>query len=302
MKPINIFSAFEGISCGKLALDRAKIPVKDYYASEVDKFALQVSRYNYPNIKQLGDITKIQGQDYPCDLLMGGSPCQGFSNAGEKKNFQDERGKLFWEFVRLLEEMQPKWFLLENVRMKKEWQDVISKALNVEPILINSALVSGQNRERLYWTNIPVKGLPEDKGIKLEDILEEGEGYSYNRKEGLIKPIEKSHTLNASDWRGLNRNQTQTAVVKRCVQVGKSPTLTSMGGGHREPKVSEDGVTWRKLSPLECEWLQTLPDNFSQWGVDEKGRLKEISKTQRYKMVGNGWTVDVIAWILSFLK
>jgi len=163
---MNVLSVFDGMSCGQIALNKLNIKYDKYYASEIDKYAIQQTKKNYPNTIHLGNVTKIKGSDLPqIDLLMGGSPCQGFSFAGKQLNFDDPRSALFFEFVRLLKETNPKYFLLENVRMKKEYQDVITEHLSVEPIMINSALVSAQNRVRLYWTNIPNITQPEDKGI-----------------------------------------------------------------------------------------------------------------------------------------
>jgi len=211
------------------------------------------------------------------DLLLGGSPCQGFSFAGKQLNFFDPRSKLFFDYVKALEILKPKYFLLENVKMKKEYEDVITQHLGVKPIEINSALVSAQNRKRLYWTNIPGVTQPEDKGIMLKDIVHENVDFKtclYSRKTGLGKEIDKSTALCASDFRGLNRNQNQTSVVV-------------------------EGYI-RRLTPIECERLQTLPDNYTAIGVID-GKEVPISNTQRYKMLGNGWTVDVIAHILSFI-
>jgi len=170
----NVLSVFDGMSCGRVALDELNIPVKQYYASEIDPYAITVATNNYLDTIQLGDVTKVDGHLLPkIDLLIGGSPCQGFSFAGKQLNFEDPRSKLFFEFVRLLKECKPKFFFLENVRMKKEYQDVISSYLGVEPVLLNSALVSAQNRQRLYWTNIPGYTPPEDRGILLKDIVHE---------------------------------------------------------------------------------------------------------------------------------
>ena len=173
---INVLSLFDGISCGQIALERVGIEVENYFASEMDKYAMQITMANYPNTKQLGDVKNVTANQLPkIDLLIGGSPCQGFSFAGAGLNFEDERSKLFFEFVRLKNELKPKYFLLENVKMKQEFQNIISEQLGVKPIMINSSLVSAQNRERLYWTNIPVVGQPNDKGILLKDIIEDGE-------------------------------------------------------------------------------------------------------------------------------
>ena len=170
---MNVLSLFDGMSCGRIALERLGIQVDNYYASEIDKYAIQVSQANYPNIIQVGDVTELDTSTLPkIDLIMGGSPCQGFSFAGKQLAFDDPRSALFFEFVRCVEELKPKYFLLENVRMKKEYLDVISEYMGVEPIMINSALVSAQNRVRYYWTNIPGVEQPEQRGIVLRDILE----------------------------------------------------------------------------------------------------------------------------------
>ena len=246
---MNVLSLFDGMSCGQLALDRLGIKVDMYLAAEIDKYAMSIAKKNYPNTVHLGDVTKLRGMDLPkIDLLMGGSPCQGFSFAGKQLNFDDPRSALFFEFVRLLEETKPKYFLLENVRMKQEYQDIISEHLGVKPIMINSALVSAQNRVRLYWTNIPNIEQPEDKGSvagKTEQRLE-------------IR------------------------------QDGKTNTLTTV----QKDNVVVVPPTYRKLTPLECERLQTVPDDYTEG----------VSNTQRYKMLGNGWTVDVIKHIFKGMK
>ena len=375
------------MSCGRIALDRLGIPVDKYYASEIDKYAIQVSEANYPDIIRLGDVCDVKAEDLPkIDLLIAGSPCQGFSFAGKQLAFDDPRSALFFEFVRLLKECKPKYFLLENVRMKKEFLDIISEQVGCEPIFINSALVSAQNRQRFYWTNIPGIEQPEQKGIVLRDILEttpadptlmsdsfvarqkkningkclvdqnkekaaslsameyvkngrqgdylacdnlghpkvitggamRGRAYdiegkrmdkdgisvankttqmlelrkdaksnaittvgkdslvvksharAYNRNDGLGEKLEKSFALNASDWRGLNRNQNQNAVVAE----------------------NKNEVYWRKLTPVECERLQTVPDNYTDC----------VSNTQRYKMLGNGWTIETICHIFKNMQ
>lgn len=315
MRPINVLSLFDGISGGLLALKRASIPVNYYFSSEIDKFAIRISRYNFPDVVQIGDVENVSGDNLPqIDLLFGGFPCQPFSKSGNKLNFDDPRGKLFWEYVRIQKALKPRWFLAENVNMKKEYQDVISKYLGVDPILLNSSFVSAQNRERLYWTNIPFIGFPEERGKLLKDVLESG-----------ITDRDKSYCIDANYHKGSNLNnyflKKRRQIVfegkNRCYQVGeadikgiesikrvyspegKSPTLTAMQGGHREPKVSEDNLTWRKLTPIECERLQTLPDNFTKWGLNEKNEIVEMSKTQRYKTIGNGWNIDTIVHLLK---
>lgn len=173
---MKVLSLFDGISCGMVALERAGIPVERYVAYEIDQNAIKISRKNYPQIEHCGDVTVADFTQYRgFDLVIGGSPCQGFSYAGKMLNFQDKRSKLFFEYVRALKEAQPKHFLLENVKMKTEWVEIISEQLGVKPIEINSATVSAQNRVRLYWTNIPGVTQPDDRGIKLDGILESGE-------------------------------------------------------------------------------------------------------------------------------
>jgi DNA-cytosine methyltransferase len=374
---MNVLSCFDGSSCGQLALQRSGITFdgkgSTYYASEIDKYAIQVTQANFPNTIQVGDISKylanpmyLQGRDVPkIDLIMGGSPCQGFSFAGHQLNFDDPRSKLFFEFIRLKNGLNPKYFLLENVKMKKESMDIITKYMGVEPIEINSSLLSAQNRKRLYWTNIPFDRNIDDLGIVMQDILEDGYATDV-----MTNADGKSHCLTARYngavwWNSIERKQRTMVLkdnptvskdglirvgtadlrghdsIKRVyAQEGKSPTLTTMQGGHREPKVAigrivnrrldengtrkddqldlpftrqlevradeksnclttvqKDNVVvskdmWRKLTPLECERLQTLPDNYTN----------HVSNSQRYKMIGNGWTVDVIAHILKGIQ
>lgn len=194
---MNVLSLFDGMSCGRIALERLGIPVDNYYASEIDKYAIQVSQANYPDIIQVGDVTELDTSTLPkIDLIMGGSPCQGFSFAGKQLAFDDPRSALFFEFVRCVEELKPKYFLLENVRMKKEYLDVISEYMGVEPIMINSALVSAQNRVRYYWTNIPGIEQPEDRGMVLRDILETNASNEYLAGENLQKNYKGGNQLN----------------------------------------------------------------------------------------------------------
>lgn len=407
---MNVLSLFDGMSCGRIALERAGIKANNYFSSEIDKYAIQIANKNYPQdtVNRLGDVTKVSGKNLPqIDLLIGGSPCQGFSFAGKQLNFIDPRSRLFFEFVRLLEECKPRYFLLENVKMKKEYQDVISKYLGVEPIKINSALVSAQNRERLYWTNIPNIEQPEDLGILLKDILEDFADAKYYLSEKATKYIKddtrlkkkltsingdksiclmsqydqskngtflcidgngridenKTGTLTSRYYKGTENYGSNPFIVElrpcepkdfnensichhaanatdikgnECIKrvyadSGKAPTLTTMGGGHREPKIlidkvcnvnpsgngmngnvfgidakcptlttnkgegikiTEDRLYYRKLTPIECERLQTVPDNYTDG----------VSNSQRYKMLGNGWTIDVIAHIFKGIK
>ena len=355
---MNVLSLFDGMSCGQIALNRAGIKYDAYFASEVDKYAIKVAQANYPDTVQIGDVTQVDHERLPfggIDLLMGGSPCQGFSFAGKQLNFDDPRSKLFFEFVRLKDELKPKYFLMENVPMKQESQDIISEYLGVKPVMINSSLFSAQNRKRLYWTNIPFDTMPTaDKCIELQDILEE-HGIA---NEAMTNKLGKSHCITARYngavwWNSIQRKQRTMVqvgeadtinghdILKRIYSPsGKSPTLNTMGGGNREPKVAigrivnrrldehgvrkdgqldlpftkqlevsdtgksnclttftkdnvlVNGMQWRKLTPLECERLQTVPDNYTN----------HVSNSQRYKMLGNGWTVDVISHIMKGLK
>ena len=382
---MNVLSLFDGMSGAQLALERAGIKVDNYYSFEIDKYAVAVTQCNFPKTVQLGDITNwlksLQSLSYntarftEIDLLIGGSPCQGFSHAGRGLNFDDPRSKLFFDFVDILNALQPKYFILENVRMKKEWVDIITEYIGVEPILINSALVSAQNRNRFYWTNIPVEQ-PEDRHIYLKDILlpdadepslsniyggfketqprvhygksptlrpSTGGGHvasvvdkqrvvTYSRKTGIGDEIDKSLSICASDWRGLNRNQKQNAVVKNKLALSNKAIeymdkqvkdgRTHWDFGHHSDTKNDKstcvtanlykGVPYnvlveekliRKFHPIECERLQTVPDNYTQTGYFgmEKG-IKKISNTQRYKMLGNGFTVEVIKHILHSMK
>ena len=489
---MKVLSLFDGMACGRIALEQLGIPVEKYYASEIDKYAIQVAQANYPDIIQVGDVSNLDPKDYmDVDLIQAGSPCQGFSMAGKQLAFDDPRSALFFEFIRLLKAIKPRYFLLENVRMKKEFLQVISEQVSacypeiifgIEPIFINSSLLSAQSRQRYYWTNIPGIQQPEDRGIVLKDILEDdfssdrdksycidanysktgAKPHRYKdkyRRQLVNKPIKvgmnveevkiRKHEVDEKALQKLLRSakkeskKTIKDIAKECnvpltkaehwfrtdssfaipgddiwfrlkevlniqttdfdnqimefiyrdgvyetkqrvysdegksptltasnkdqiietkpkqigiaVDVnghdilkrvysdeGKSPTLNTMGGGNREPKVAcgrmvgrykidgkrqdhkgsvagkttqmlelrrdqktnnlstvqkdnvltKDDVYWRKLTPLECERLQTVPDGYTD----------SVSNTQRYKMLGNGWTVDVVAHILKNME
>ena len=284
-KNINVLSLFDGMSCGQIALNKLGIKYDNYYASEIDKFAIGITKKNYPNTIHLGDVRDVKGEDLPkIDLLFGGSPCQSFSNAGNGKGFEGSSG-IFWEYVRVLREVKPKYFMLENVKMKKEWQDIITKELGVEPIAINSSLLSGQNRPRLYWTNIPGVEVPEDKGIVLKDILEDD------------NLVDKQHlmTPKAMIYMDGLRNGKQRWDYHKNPLDGKAACIVASfyklsGLGVLDYRTL--GKPCRRLTPVECERLQTVPDNYTE----------SASRTQRYKMIGNGWTVDVIAHIFSYMK
>ena len=382
---MNILSLFDGISVGYLALQRAGIEVNKYYASEIDEYAMQISEKNYPDIIRLGDVQDWERWDIEwdsVDLLIGGSPCQGFSFAGKQLNFEDERSKLFFEYVDILNHLRTVnpniKFLLENVKMKKEYQDIITEHLGVQPVMIDSALVSAQRRKRLYWTNIADIKQPEDKGILLKDTIHEtadldtamSESWCRWFKERADRLINKSYvavspekalTMTARQYLNWNGNFVFECLEKyrvpfsETLQIiekeiekgkvgyfkpnsqgnrvyyinGKSVTLCSDAGGlggrtglylfgcitpdrvekRQNGQRFNDGQKFytltatdkhgvliegyiRKLTPIECERLQTLPDNYTEG----------VSDNQRYKMLGNAWTADVIAYILKNLR
>lgn len=248
---MNVLSLFDGISCAKLALNKAKIKVKNYYASEIDKYAIKVSKANHPDIQHIGDVRNVNWFGFPkIDLLLGGSPCQGFSFAGKGLNFEDPRSKLFFDFVRIFKEVKPRYFLLENVPMKKEYENIISEHLGCKPIIINSSLVSAQNRKRLYWSNIPSITQPKDKKIMLKDIIENGVGII--KTMGFVKFKEnKAQCLDSNYSKGIDNHGQRTMIMigkadlptsrqsdKRVYSIeGKSPTLLANSGGHKEPKI-----------------------------------------------------------------
>jgi len=251
---MNVLSLFDGISCGRVALERAGIKVDKYYASEIDKYAISISQKNYPDIIQVGSVIDLKGQDFKeIDLIIGGSPCQSFSNAGNRQGFDGKSG-LFYEFVRLVKEVKPKYFLLENVKMKQEWQDVISEEMGVKPIEINSNLVSGQNRERLYWTNIPNIEQPEDKNISITDILQDSVDEKYYLTESNIKTINrnfgsKGKVLVLDENTSLIEKMTFPSRIKQHLNIVKCPTLVAamgMGGGNVPVIVKKDKM--RKLT------------------------------------------------------
>ena len=270
---LNVLSLFDGMSCGQIALERAGIKVNNYFASEIDKYAIQVAKHNYPNMQHIGDVTQVKASELPkIDLLIGGSPCQGFSFAGKQLNFEDPRSKLFFEFTRLLKECKPKYFLLENVKMKQEFQDIINEQLGIKPILINSSLVSAQNRERLYWTNIPIQGLPDDKGLFLKDVIEIGTGKKLSEQ-----TAQRPRTLR--NYR--SENQKAFCMLATMWKGSQSNGMTV---------IDDNGL--RNITPLECERLQTVPDNYTN----------VVADTNRYTMLGNGWNVDTISHIFGGLS
>lgn len=297
---MNVLSCFDGMSCARLALNRAGIPITKYYSSEIDKYAMQIAKKNFPDNHFVGDITALTASqfDEPIDLIVGGSPCQGFSFAGKQLNFDDPRSKLFFEFVRLYQELKPKYFLLENVKMHKDSQKIISEYLGVDPIVINSNLVSAQNRHRLYWTNIPFAGQPQDKEIILKDVLlsDATEPMLSNIYGGFgeKKPrihYGKSVTMRTGAGGGHIPSVAKKAHVLKANYYKSSIANFKATNGFKATGVwTKDNI--RKLDPIECERLQTVPDNYTEG----------VSNTQRYKMLGNGFTVDVIAHLLKPLQ
>lgn len=354
---MNVLSLFDGMSCGQQALERAGIKVDNYFASEIDKYAIQVTMANYPNTKQLGSVVNVDGYSLPkIDLLIGGSPCQSFSFAGKRKGMSTKNEQeiltlehylelkqegfefegqsyLFWEYMRLLNEVKPKYFLLENVMMGERWEKVLSKAIGVKAIMINSALISAQNRQRLYWTNIGLEpqGLfgylesiieqPIDKGILLKDILEENVSDKYFLSDKIKNGFEKHAIRHEDKGTGFAWNPTIGDKKGTCLRANGALAATDnmiivkdeeiLGGDFRY----DEGYRWReggksgtlctnadsfakinsqirRLTPVKCERLQTVKDNYTA----------HVSDSQRYKMLGNGWTVDVIVHILSYLK
>lgn len=303
---MKVLSLFDGISCGRVAIDRLNV-FTEYYASEVDKNSIAISKVNWPDITQVGDITRLKYNQYTktlstsrdghiydsqimigeFDLVMGGSPCQDLSiiKSKTRKSLEGDKSNLFYEFVRLVKEINPTYFLLENnYSMKDEARDIISEILGVKPIMIDSSLVSAQDRKRYYWTNIPVDGLPKDKNLILKDILQDDvdEKYFYNLPfefYGEDKKVCAKLEMKNQDMH------------KRVFSINhKVGTLTTCGGGNTQKKIYIDGKV-RKLTPLEYERLQTLPDYYTAGLAD----------CHRYNGCGNGWTVDVIAHILSFM-
>ena len=349
---MNVLSLFDGMSCGQQALERTGIKVDNYFASEIDKYAIQVTMANYPNTTQLGSVVDVDGYSLPkIDILIGGSPCQSFSFAGKRKGMstKDEQeiltldhylrlksegyefegqSYLFWEYMRLLNEVKPTYFLLENVMMGEKWEKVLSKAIGVNAIEINSALVSAQNRRRLYWTNIGMEASgffgdlesiieqPKDREILLKDVLESEVDEKYFLSDKALKLLgnkiinksisnKKSMTIDGSYYKGVGIR------CGDCRQIVVHNTMPRSGNpkkGGTGPLSRTDGKTYcldtgntnaidigdkvRRLTPIECERLQTVKDNYTNY----------VSDSQRYKMLGNGWTVEVITHIFKYIK
>jgi DNA-cytosine methyltransferase len=308
-----VLSCFDGMSCGQIALERVNVPVDKYYASEIDKYAIKVTMNNYPNTIQLGSITEWKNWDIEQpDIIIGGSPCQGFSFASKQLNFNDERSKLFFIFADILKYYKPKYFLLENVVMKQEYSDVISEMLGklypecikqvdlfekgkLEPILINSSLVSAQNRERLYWTNIPNILQPTNQCILLKDIIENVniDSNQSNSFTSINKDSILCYTYNYIQY-SINEKNENSQGCRIYHKDKKSPCVCCVNANTIKLKEieTETEILWRKLTTIECERLQTVPDNYTNC----------VSDGHRYKMLGNGWTVDVISHILKSIN
>lgn len=348
MKKINVLSLFDGIRCGMVALERADIEVENYYASEIDKYAIQIADKNYPNCANLGDITKWREWNInweSIDLLLAGFPCQSWSMAGKQGGDNDNRGQLMWVMLDILNHIKfinPKIkFLFENVKMEKSFSNYVNKAIGTEPIMVNSALVSAQNRVRAYWTNLSDISQPSDRNIYLVDILEYGftdrdkahcidanyfkggnlKSYLEKHRRQLIFDKEenlellgiyniargnnpggirndgsKAPCLSSSKWEYNNLLAFVDREKSRAIigSIGRTTPREyfKKNQGQLVFKLLEDLIMYRKLLPIECERLQTLPDNYT----------KGISNTQRYRCIGNGWTVDVIAHILKGMR
>lgn len=307
---MKVLSLFDGLAGTRVALDRLGIPC-EYYASEIDKYATKVALKNYPDIKQLGDIKNLyhdgNGLTYTengsvflnnLDLFIGGSPCTSLSNAGRQKESGLLKGKstVLWDYIQLLEELQPKWFLLENVsNMPKADRNAITELLGVEPILIDSALVSAQSRKRYYWTNIPTDQ-PEDLDIKLEDVVD---GY-VDRAKAYCVTATYRYGVTPRDY--LYYNQRQMAFTEPVEVIEREDhrlfkfkrdaykiSNKRKTGEAAKAELRDIKKYMRKLTPEECEQLQTLP----------VGYTRSVSKTQRYKMIGNGFTIAIIKHILK---
>lgn len=267
---MRVISLFDGCSCGRLALDRLGITPTSYEASEIDPYAISVSKSNWPDIMHVGDVLNYRPSG-GCDLLMAGSPCQGFSLVGKQLNFNDPRSKLFFEFLRIRDSVSPRHWLLENVRMSRKSEDIISEFLGTEPVRINSSVVSAQSRPRLYWTNLPTPVIA-DRKVRARDILEDKNWIPTTLRKGdprqIIPVGDKFGCVTASYCKGPNGD-------------GRPSKATILGDYNKSD--------YQSLSPIECERLQTMPDNYTLG----------VSKTQRLKMIGNAWTVEIIKEILQ---
>ncbi len=311
----NVLSLCDGMAGGLTALKRAGVPVREYYASEIDPYAKQIANKNHPEIHQLGDLTHWRTWRLPpIDLIISGPPCQGFSSCGRKLNWDDPRSLVFLEAIQALRYLKPRYFLFENVAsMDAPVQTELNGLLGVKAIELDAALISAQNRNRLYWTNIPYPGDPEDKHLCLADILEDEVDFKYYvALENVVGPraikyllaairstSQKARTLTSTGARCSSGSSSTVVKINRQRRPkhhqNKASTLLvsgKSGGNHSSMDLlllSDDRV--RRLTPVECERLQTLPDNYT----------KGVSDTQRYKMIGNGWTIAAIEHLLRNL-
>jgi len=307
---MNVLSLFDGISCGQLALAKSGIKVDKYFASEIDEQTIKNTQKHFPNTIQLGDVTKVKGSSLPnIDILLGGSPCQSFSKCGDGTGFKG-KSSLFFEYVRVLSEVDPKYFLFENVKMKNEWRDIISSYLGVSPLLINSNKYSAQNRQRYYWTNIPQKDSSFNvSGELIQDVLEEDPCPSLSLTENkiidnnLLRFTQDKEVFCFTEARTEEAKKQRRLVRRRegrdyCTRRGKEMIPRKDGKSNcltatfsiKEHTVKDVQGNLRKLSPLEWERLQTLPDNYTE-GIKN-----------RYKAIGNGWTVDVIVELIRGIR
>lgn len=284
---MNVLSLFDGCSVGFQALKELDIKIDNYFASEIDKYAIEVSKYNHPEIIHLGDVKNFESWDLPdIDLIIGGSPCQGFSFAGKQLNFNDPRSALFFEFDKAIRHFKPKNFMLENTKMSKQSSEVISRFLGVEPILINSSLVTAQNRERLYWTDIEIKDELKDLNISLSDVV--GKNVIGAAMRGRYIDTDKKITKQFIELRNDNKSNCLTTASKNALYVESYKLPEKHSNDHYGVKEIE----WQYLSPEHYEQLQGLPIGYTSC----------VSDSQRKKILGNGWTVPVIKHILGGLK
>lgn len=282
---MNVLSLFDGISCGQIALSKLGVKVDNYFASEIEKTSIKVTQTNFPNTIQLGDVCAVNADTLPkIDLLIGGSPCVSFSGVISNNKGFDGKSKLFFEFLRLLKETNPTYWLLENVEMKKEWEDVITNHLGVNPVHINSDKFSAQSRPRVYWTNIPLSDTLPSCDLLLKDVLESNVADKYFYKESFdyVNQNVVEAILNIKGHDILKRVNSKNA---------KCQCLTAVCGGNQQKKVI-DGDKVRKLTPMEYERLSGIPDNYTSM----------VSDSARYQTIGNGWEVNTIVWLLKGIQ
>ena len=305
---LKVLSLFDGISCGRVALDKAGFKVKDYYSYEIEQNAIKISRYNYPSIHQCGDVFKGDFKQYNgIDLLIGGSPCFFWSSSKCSKTAKHKREitpkgdgwNLFMEYARALHESNPKYFLYENnYKIDDSIQAAITKELGVEPVLLDSQLVSAQRRKRLYWTNIPIKGEPKDKELFVKDVIVDDSELLKHFDDRMRNTLVKCENYIKYDLSGKGHYSQQDRLY---YLDNKAPTVPRC---RTETKFNVwlGGELYKKTCPIEIERLQTLPDGYTEFGMNEDRSVVKMPKTSRFEAIGNGWTVDMIAWIFSFMK